>query len=77
MANELGLPATCGECKHAEWERTPTGRIKRGTAGRCEKQKELLAMYVVVKHPPCLAIGGATVNGIWPDYDASGCPLRA
>jgi hypothetical protein len=34
-------------------------------------------MYVVAKHPPCLVIGGVTMNRIWPDYDASGCPLRA
>lgn len=73
----LGLPATCGACQHSAWQRTPTGRIKRGTAGSCTKEKELLALYVVAKHPPCLVIGGVTMNRIWPDYDASGCPLRA
>lgn len=26
----------CGKCKHAEFERTPTGRIKKKIAGHCQ-----------------------------------------
>ncbi len=67
--------ATCGECQHSAWSRTPTGRIQRNKAGSCSKERELLTTYTVKKHAPCIVIGSVSMTRIWPDYDASWCPM--
>ena len=72
----MSLPATCGECAHAAFARTPTGRIKRGQAGNCVKEKELLAMFTHTKAPPCVVLGNTSMTRIWPDYHANNCPMR-
>jgi len=72
----LSEKATCRDCKHAVWQRTPTGRIKRFTAGHCAKDRELLQVYAVQNPAPCIVLGRTHVTSVWPDYDASGCPMR-
>lgn len=59
----------CRDCKFAEFQRTPTGRIKKGVAGRC---------VAVVPGPPvmlCL-FRPATVHksAIWAEYEGQ-CDL--
>ena len=57
----------CKVCKHAEWEYTATGRIKRNVAGRC--------MYEVVwpKVPFCQDPPSDHRTAIWPDTGED-CP---
>jgi hypothetical protein len=65
----------CGTCTHAHFERTPTGRIKRNLSGRCTKQFDLIAAFSTPNAPPCLVFSNPTACNIWPDYDATHCPL--
>lgn len=66
---------TCGACANARWALTPTGRIKRGTAGRCNKEADLLAGFLAQEAPPCLVISTPHRVAIWPDYAADKCRL--
>ena len=68
-------PQTCGECPHAEWTRTPTGRIKKQTHGRCGKASELLEFYSHRKVAPCICLNPPHLTAVWPDYDATNCPM--
>lgn len=75
----MSEPKTCGECRHGLWQRTPTGRIRKNTVGSCDKVSELLKMYVHERHAPCMSttvIGAPMTTRIWPDADASGCPMK-
>lgn len=75
-ASAPSQPPTCGQCMHATWQLTPKGNPKRTAPGHCSKEKELLEKYTVAKHPPCITVHRVTIHCIWPDYDASGCPIR-
>lgn len=60
----------CETCKHANWERTPTGRISKNYSGRCTypiKSVEFPSIPVVYQ----IQIVGP--QGIWPG-DGEGCP---
>lgn len=55
--------ARCKDCKHAQWERTPTGRIKKNIPGRCAlKRLEDTPQYL------CVVKQRLHVVCIWPDY---------
>ena len=75
--NEDAKPPTCGECQFALWVRTPSGRIKKNVAGRCGKARELEEFYKGRQVAPCISISAPSLVCIWPDYDATNCPLRA
>ena len=68
---------TCKQCAHAEWNRTPTGRIKRDTCGKCLKASEIVDLFnreLVMTAPPCVSVYKAGINAIWPNNDADKCP---
>jgi hypothetical protein len=65
----------CRECVNAEWERTPTGRIRKKYCGNCSKASDLMAYYSHERFAPCISVGSAHILHIWPHYDASGCPM--
>lgn len=60
---------TCRDCIHARWELSPTGRIKRGSAGLCSKEFEVAD----IKLPVCITASFYRVF-IWPDCPAAQCP---
>lgn len=58
----------CSSCKHAEWELTPSGRISRLYAGKCNYPIE------AVKLPSCCGQNVTPHKGsIWPDFGED-CP---
>lgn len=62
------MTARCIDCKHAEWQRSPSGRIKR-VAGRCSVQ--------IPQAPVLLCMPSHQhihKNAIWPDYSGQ-CDL--
>lgn len=76
MPDPTPAPVTCRDCIHARWQLTPTGRIKKNLCGFCSKREELLELFTQTRVPPCLTVDRPIYASIWPDYDASGCPLR-
>lgn len=62
----------CGTCIHARWQLTPTGRIKKHTAGKCQRQGELLNRAKQAS-APCLVVN-TSAHAIWPDFSATNCP---
>lgn len=58
---------TCKTCKHAQFERTPTGRIARGTRGECRYE------VVIPVLPASLRLAHLYRHGIWPDFGTD-CP---
>lgn len=54
----------CVNCRFAEWERTPTGKIRKKIAGRCRAQYPDLPVFLSM---PDLMLPGK--NGIWPDLE--------
>lgn len=59
----------CKDCAYAEWERTGTGRIKKGRPGRCNAE--------VPQLPTMLCLHKTVVIqklSIWPDYEGQ-CDL--
>jgi hypothetical protein len=67
---------TCGECANARFQLTPTGRFKKGVAGRCGKQNQMADM-IPRRLAPCLVVQTPLKLAIWPEYDANGCPMFA
>ena len=65
----------CGDCKHAVFQRTPTGRIKLKTSGRCSQAAALKAAFTHTITPPCIHVPAPETNFIWPEYDATHCSL--
>lgn len=61
----------CKTCIYAEFERTPTGRIKQKAAGKCLKQGELMQLAKDCA-APCLRIQTFGVY-IWPNTNATNC----
>lgn len=61
----------CKTCIHASFERTPTGRIKRDHAGRCELSSELSKLAEACA-APCVAVITRSI-AIWPDTCATNC----
>lgn len=60
----MTAPVRCKDCAHAEWERTPTGRIKAKTSGRCRLELPQLPILMASIHQPSYQPGG-----IWPDRE--------
>lgn len=58
---------SCATCGNAEFELTPTGRIKRMIVGRC--RAEIPALPVM---PACAIRPEIRKSGIWPDM-GDGC----
>jgi len=56
--------ARCKNCENAQWERTPTGRIKSKTAGRCRPDLPQLPILMAATQQPSYQPGG-----IWPDRE--------
>ena len=65
----------CRTCSHGVFLLTPTGRIKKNEHGRCGEQKALLEMFSVKRAAPCIVLTPPHPVSIWPDYDASKCPM--
>jgi len=65
----------CGECANADFEKTPTGRIKANLSGRCLKVPELVKHYTHAGAAPCIVVAKPHVVCVWPDYDATHCPM--
>ena len=65
----------CKDCANGDWLRTPTGRIKALRAGQCMKLRELLAHYEHTQIAPCVKVSKPIKQAIWPDADATGCPM--
>lgn len=65
----------CGNCENANFERTPTGRIRANTPGQCAKAQELIDRYSHQDVAPCIVVAKPHRLSIWPDYDATHCPL--
>lgn len=61
----------CKTCVHADFERTPTGRIKRNYVGRCMKSDEIVSLARECA-APCVQVAVYGV-GIWPNTDATNC----
>lgn len=61
----------CKTCIHAEFERTPTGQIKKKLAGKCLKQGELIQLAKDCA-APCVVVR-AYGHSIWPDTNATNC----
>lgn len=53
----------CIECKHAQWERTPSGRVKKKTAGDCRMPRPEFPTYL------CYSPLRVFQMRIWPDYE--------
>lgn len=64
---------TCGDCKHAQFSLTPTGRFKKAYPGRCSKDYELRDAVNHTAISPCLVRSHAFVVAVWPEYDATHC----
>lgn len=61
----------CGTCTHAVFERTPTGRFKRGCAGLCGIESDLMKMAEDCA-APCVIVNTRSY-AIWPDTCATNC----
>ena len=55
------------------FDRTPTGRFKKGYAGRCAKFEDVVQIFTSIDVPPCVSVQPPSRSGIWPDTDASKC----
>lgn len=61
----MSTQAECAKCQHAEWSRTPTGRIKQKVPGRCKVAPPPRAeapLLCLVQPPAWHKVA------IWPDY---------
>ena len=67
----------CKDCANAQWQLTAKGRIKAQSPGECGKVSELLALYTHEKVAPCIRLSQPRNIAIWPEYDASDCPMFA
>jgi len=56
--------AKCIDCKHSEWQLTPTGRIKQKVCGTCRMPRPEQPVYLC---------GGRHTDfhpkAIWPNYE--------
>lgn len=59
----------CRDCKHAEWTRTPNGRIKKNVPGRCNAEVKMPAMLCLFEPLRVNKIA------IWPSYEGQ-CDLH-
>lgn len=66
---------TCGTCRHGKFQRTPTGRTKRDTAGRClhpaiDSAASIDALWWRLRYsvPLGVFVELPRVKAIWPDY---------
>lgn len=64
----------CKDCRNAQWELTPTGRIKKSQYGKCAKQAELIEQFTRIAPPCIIAFDEPRGCVIWPDYPAGNCP---
>ena len=70
------MTQSCATCKHAEFLRTPTGRIRHSYAGKCNYE------IVIPVLPECVRDLGRRVNpfpkqAIWARRDGTDCPVWA
>ena len=71
--------ANCASCKFAAFSLTPTGRIRRRLAGRCdypggeELGASVLSLLPLCMHTNVLRDVLACRKSIWPDYQD--CPV--
>jgi hypothetical protein len=65
----------CKDCTHAQFQRSPTGRIRKQFCGYCGMQQKLLTYYRHDHSAPCIVLSVPHAVAIWFDYDASHCPL--
>ena len=67
----MGDKSICVTCKWAEWQRTPTGRIKSSVAGRCK--------YPIEDHMPTLPasmeLRTPRAKAIWSHRCYTECPV--
>lgn len=59
----------CVSCHFAEWQRTPTGRIKQRTSGKCAFPLPDLSKII----PSSARVANLYKAVIWPDYGTD-CP---
>lgn len=56
--------ARCKNCENAQWDCTPTGRIKLKIAGKCRAKLPQFPVLLASLQKPSYQIGG-----IWPEYE--------
>lgn len=66
----------CRTCRWAEWEKTPTGRVKRSEAGHCVVEIPGMSLPVCCTPEECekVSAGRFHKTGIWWDYEKE-CPF--
>lgn len=55
----------CVECVHAAWVRTPSGRIKKGSPGRCHGEIPPRPVILCASSRDSVTYKSA----IWPEYE--------
>lgn len=69
-----GPVALCRNCAHGEWVMSKNGKnIRRQTAGKCAKQKEVTRAALEMTQFPCITMLAITA-AIWPTSKAHKCP---
>lgn len=69
------IERVCGNCSHASFPRTPTGRIKKGATGKCVAVMDLWRQTVQrIENIPCLTDPKCRPCAILPDSKAGSCP---
>jgi len=72
---------SCRDCALAEWQRTPTGRVRKAFRGICRWDHEAFFARLSTEIPASVANGYGAVtahhfrpNAIWWDNPNPGCP---
>lgn len=64
------MTGICKDCAFATWQTTPTGKIKRGAAGRCGfKTAQPVSPWWAKHLRDAVESANRNPHGIWVDYD--------
>lgn len=65
----------CTDCRYAEWQRTPTGRISKSQPGRCTWTKTVRVAAACLKGKYDNRLELRSEIAIWADHEFSKCPV--